>query len=171
MPYSWLALPFTRCPSLTTEKAMHKQSHKKGFTLIELLVVIAIIGLLSTLAVVALNSARQKSRDTKRVADVKQIQTALELYYADEDGYPAVGTAAAPITLGADATKSLCGTATGFDASCGTNVSYMGLVPEAPEPADGGTPCATTNAYRYHGTASNYTIGFCLGAAVGDLGS
>ncbi|MEY4744976.1 MAG: hypothetical protein RL272_921, partial [Candidatus Parcubacteria bacterium] len=50
------------------------KSNNKGFTLIELLVVIAIIGLLSTLAVVALNSARQKSRDSKRVADIKQIQ-------------------------------------------------------------------------------------------------
>ena len=56
---------------------MRKQ---RGFTLIELLVVIAIIGLLSTLAVVALNNARMKSRDAKRVSDVKQIQTALELY-------------------------------------------------------------------------------------------
>ena len=62
--------------------------NKKGFTLIELLVVIAIIGLLSTLAVVALNNARQKSRDAKRVADVKQIQTALELFYNDCGGYP-----------------------------------------------------------------------------------
>ena len=55
--------------------------NKKGFTLIELLVVIAIIGLLSTLAVVALGSARLKARDAKRVSDLKQIQTALELYY------------------------------------------------------------------------------------------
>ncbi|OGF31319.1 hypothetical protein A3H09_03530, partial [Candidatus Falkowbacteria bacterium RIFCSPLOWO2_12_FULL_45_13] len=64
---------------------MRKQ---KGFTLIELLVVIAIIGLLSTLAVVALNNARMKSRDAKRVSDIKQIQTALELYYNDANSYP-----------------------------------------------------------------------------------
>jgi prepilin-type N-terminal cleavage/methylation domain-containing protein len=57
--------------------------NKKGFTLIELLVVIAIIGLLSTLAVVSLNSARGKARDARRISDVKTIQTALELYKSD----------------------------------------------------------------------------------------
>lgn len=62
--------------------------NKKGFTLIELLVVIAIIGLLSTLAVVALGSARTKARDSKRLADLKQLQTALELYYTDQNAYP-----------------------------------------------------------------------------------
>jgi len=55
-----------------------KKINQKGFTLIELLVVIAIIGLLSTLAVVSLNNARTKSRDARRVADIEQIQTALE---------------------------------------------------------------------------------------------
>jgi prepilin-type N-terminal cleavage/methylation domain-containing protein len=57
--------------------------NKKGFTLIELLVVIAIIGLLSTLAVVSLNSARGKARDARRISDVKTVQTALELYKSD----------------------------------------------------------------------------------------
>jgi len=56
---------------------------KKGFTLIELLVVIAIIGLLSTLAVVSLNSARGKARDAKKISDVKAIQTAMEMYKSD----------------------------------------------------------------------------------------
>lgn len=52
--------------------------NKKGFTLIELLVVIAIIGLLSTLAVVSLSSARAKARDAQRLSDVKQLSALLE---------------------------------------------------------------------------------------------
>ena len=52
---------------------------KKGFTLIELLVVIAIIGLLSSLAVVNLNSARGKARDAKRISEIKQLSTILQI--------------------------------------------------------------------------------------------
>jgi len=61
---------------------------QKGFTLIELLVVISIIGLLASVVLVSLNSARSKSRDTKRRADLKQVSTALELYYDTNNQYP-----------------------------------------------------------------------------------
>lgn len=69
--------------------------NKKGFTLIELLVVIAIIGLLSTLAVVALTSARKKARDSKRVADIKQLQTAMEMVFNEANSYDLAGCTAA----------------------------------------------------------------------------
>lgn len=72
----------------------------KGFTLIELLVVIAIIGILSSVVLASLNSARQKSRDAKRISDIKQLQLALELSFDDNNGYPAAIDAAALVANG-----------------------------------------------------------------------
>lgn len=62
---------------------------ERGFTLIELLVVIAIIGILSSVVLASLNSARQKSRDARRVSDIKQLQVALELSFDSDGNYPA----------------------------------------------------------------------------------
>jgi len=68
----------------------------RGFTLIELLVVIAIIGILSSVVLASLNSARQKGRDARRVSDMKQLQLALELMYdAQSQRYPIAATMAA----------------------------------------------------------------------------
>jgi type II secretion system protein G len=72
---------------------------KRGFTLIELLVVIAIIGLLSSVVLASLNTARQKGRDARRLSDIKQLQTALELYYSDHTAYPIVGSQSAVSSL------------------------------------------------------------------------
>lgn len=62
---------------------------RNGFTLIELLVVIAIIGMLSSVVLATLSTARAKSRDVRRVRDMREIQKALELYADDHGGlYP-----------------------------------------------------------------------------------
>lgn len=61
---------------------------KGGFTLIELLVVIAIIGVLATIVLSSLNSARSKARDAQRERDVQTIKNALEIYYLDNGRYP-----------------------------------------------------------------------------------
>lgn len=61
---------------------------QKGFTLIELLVVIAIIGVLSSVVLVSLNTARAKAKDAARVTTIKQVRNALALYYVDRNDYP-----------------------------------------------------------------------------------
>lgn len=67
---------------------MKFNKEKKGFTLIELLVVISIIGVLSTIVLSSLGSARDRVRDTKKISDIKSIQTALEMYHLDNNSYP-----------------------------------------------------------------------------------
>ena len=62
--------------------------YQRAFSLIELLVVISIIALLSSVVLSSLNVARSKARDARRLSDMKQVQTALELYKSTYDTYP-----------------------------------------------------------------------------------
>jgi type II secretory pathway pseudopilin PulG len=66
------------------------------------LVVIAIIGLLASVVLLALNGARAKARDAKRIADIRQLASAMELYFNDVNGYPtmAAGTLTTASVLG-----------------------------------------------------------------------
>ena len=77
---------------------MNHKATERGFTLIELLVVIAIIGLLSSVVLASLNTARKKGRDARRLADIAQLQVALELYSSEQaaSGYPAALSSLAP---------------------------------------------------------------------------
>lgn len=78
---------------------MIKNKSQKGFTLVELLVVIAIIGILATLLLLQLGVARQRARDAKRIVDVSQVRTAVELYFDDTGQYPQTATYVALGTL------------------------------------------------------------------------
>lgn len=94
------------------------------------------LDLLSILA-----SARSQSRDAKRLADVRQIASGLELYRNDKNTYP-------------KDLKDLTPT-------------YLGKVPEAPEVVDG-TCSEADNNYTYKQTTGNgYQLSFCLGANTG----
>ncbi len=63
---------------------------KNGFTLIEILIVVAIIGLLSTMGLMAFQKSLQRSRDARRISEIKALQGAAEQYYADQlpNAYP-----------------------------------------------------------------------------------
>ncbi len=63
--------------------------NKKSFTLVELLVVVAIISILAAGLLVGLGTARKKARDARRLADLRNVQSALEAYYAQNNEYPA----------------------------------------------------------------------------------
>jgi len=139
--------------------------NKKGFTLIELLVVIAIIGLLSTMAVVSLNSARVKARDARRLADIKQLSTAIELAAADSNNssYASV--------------LSACSTVAAKTTTCGTilNLDFANVV----DPSAGtGTACAVgagtapcAYAMGVAPTTTAYNICFVLETGAGSIGS
>ena len=71
---------------------------QRGLTLIELLVIIAIIGILISVVVVSLGGARAGGRDTKRQTNIRQISTALELYYNENIAY--VQSAVMPTSIG-----------------------------------------------------------------------
>lgn len=97
---------------------------KKGFTLIELLVVIAIIGLLSSVVFASLNSAREKARDAKRMADLRELSSAIELFYNETGSYPREGC---PVDSSASGTGS-CGhpNGTGWRTANGLASDFLG---------------------------------------------
>jgi type IV pilus assembly protein PilA len=70
-----------------------QKGHLKGFTLIELLVVIAIIGILSSVVLASLNTARNKGADAAIKSTVDSARAQAELYYdANNQSYASVCT-------------------------------------------------------------------------------
>lgn len=118
------------------------QRLSRGFTLIELLVVIAIIGILSSVVLASLNSARVKGRDARRISDVKQLQLALELYQDINQSY-VVGSGYASSTLTELVTNN-------FISSIPSDPTNIGIYQYEYHSANGdGTACASTPCNSY----------------------
>ena len=115
---------------------------KRGFTLIELLVVIAIIGILSSVVLASLNSARGRAQDSKVQQDLRQVSTALQLYY-DKHGSMPPNSGSSAVTL---------------DAALSALVSegFISSLPESPN----------AYSYRYYNYGPNNTAGAMV---VGEL--
>jgi type II secretion system protein G len=81
-------------------KSPYFSKQEKAFTLIELLVVIAIIGILATVVIASLNSAREKAKYARTIQDFKEIEKAFALLYNDLGCYPREGltTGCSPIS-------------------------------------------------------------------------
>ena len=67
---------------------MTSRNLNKTFTLIEMLIVIVIIGILAAALVPRLQSVQGRARDTKRIADISQLHSALMIYKTDNGTYP-----------------------------------------------------------------------------------
>lgn len=62
--------------------------NNRGFTIIEIIVVIAIIAVLSGIVIANINLYRMRARDVRKIADLKNIQAALQLFYAEKGHMP-----------------------------------------------------------------------------------
>lgn len=121
---------------------------KLGFTLIELLIVIAIIGVLATLLMVNFVGVRQRARDAQRKSDLRQIQSALEIYRSDNGNYPA------------STNNTLVGNCSGSLGNAGCTTIYLKTIP-----ADvSGSSYYNGGSYYFFsdGSSGNYTLGACL---------
>jgi uncharacterized protein (TIGR02145 family)/prepilin-type N-terminal cleavage/methylation domain-containing protein len=123
------------------------KKRKQAFTLVELLVVVAIIGVIAGIAIVSLQQSRRNARDVKRLADIKEIRTALEFYFNENLSYP----------------ESIEGGIADEDTV------YLETIPTAPVPIDGS--CSSeSNQYLYNSEGSSfYTLSFCLGGHTGEM--
>ena len=133
-------------------------SFESGFTLIELLVVIAIIGVLATLLLANLNATRTRARDAERKSDLKNIQTALRLYYNDNDqAFPFAG-AGNQIKACSSGGNSNC---TWGQAWTADDRTYMNTLPA--DPSD------DRDYYYEYVDDDNYILSTCLENTSDDL--
>ncbi|MBI5370144.1 prepilin-type N-terminal cleavage/methylation domain-containing protein [Candidatus Uhrbacteria bacterium] len=143
----------------------------RGFTLLEILVVIAIIALIGVFAAVAVNAARSKQRDATRLANIRQLQSALEDHFNEGNTYPAGEL----LPLG-DPTTSACLGLNGFLGDCSSESAvFLRIVPGTY--ADGlkgdvtcGDPARKAFCYTQRAGGDKYVIHFELENALPSIG-
>lgn len=159
------SMPFTPLidnrESLIANNKRSPTTNKPAFTLIELLVVIAIIGILAALGTVSFVDSQQKSRDSRRKADLEAVRKAMELAKQDS-----AGSYAYPICDGALSTCALTDTNTTADLVPASGTPYIKSVPTDPKSSiaysystfasDGTTACSAA------GTCVRFTLFACL---------
>lgn len=141
---------------MTQYMIFKKIQNKKesGFTLIELLVVIAIIGILSSVVLTSLSSARDKAKMARRVADARQVKTALESYaIANNGAYPSSSN-------GWNSQCTTWGGLSNANVIPGLTPTYMPTLPQDPD-SSGVTNCCYV--YRSDGTDYKFIVGYNCG--------
>jgi len=131
---------FTPTP-VSSKTGVGSAKAERGFTLIELLVVISIIGLLASVVLISLNSARSKARDAKRKADLRQILTGIDLYVNDNG---------VPIGTGVGWWAQITNTCAGWGQIYNNLTNYMTKVPDDPNSTGPATVCSGADGWWYY---------------------
>ena len=84
------------------------KNYKKGFTLIELLVVVAIIGILASVVLASLNSARTKGSDAAIKANLSNMRAQAAMYYDTNSKYNVTAGTAVTCSVAVDGTATGC---------------------------------------------------------------
>jgi prepilin-type N-terminal cleavage/methylation domain-containing protein len=106
-----------------------KPTFQPGFTLIELLVVISIIGILAALLLANFVGVRGRAGDAKRKAELRELKTALRLYYNDYQNYPDMTNGTDIAGCGINGTSNCGGVGAEFSAGSGPSL-YIKQLPE-----------------------------------------
>lgn len=119
---------------------------RRAFTILEALIVVAVFGLLATLAVLSLNSARASLRDAQRLSDVSTMRAGLSQYWLEKATYPI----AESISVGQPGANKL--SSAGFvDQTDTATPVYIQTLSPGPK---------ANEFYRYRGSANGYSLRF-----------